>query len=544
MNRNMCRFYSMVSCILILAAIPFIGFASGSKSKGIQQETMEQELKASEIERDEQTFEDAKRSAKYVFCFIGDGMGLPQINAAEIYLASTSGSEIGVKKLSFSEFPAQGLTTTYSSDSFITDSAAAATAIATGYKTNSGVISMNQSKTENYKTIAEMAQEKGMKVGIISSVSIDHATPACFYAHTPSRKNYYEIGLALANSSFDFFGGGGLLSPKGKKGDQPDVVEMARAKGFKVVNSRSDFDALRPGAGKVFAYDGILDRDKALNYEIDRTSEEISLAEYTKKAIELLDNGKGFFLMVEGGKIDWACHANDAASAIQDTIAFDAAVKEALRFYNRHQDETLIVVTGDHECGGMTIGFAGTQYSTFFDKIEKQKLSYLAFDNELLKPYKESRSASTARFSDIEPEIERYFGLFAASEAELAEMKKKAESGDYGAAQSMSLALTPYELSQLQAAFKRSVGGEIEKADDQYTYLLYGGYEPLTVTITHILNQKAGIGWTSYSHTGIPVPTFAIGVGQEMFDGYYDNTDIGRKMMDAMDLAVVLASVK
>jgi alkaline phosphatase len=128
-----------------------------------------------------------------------------------------------------------------------------------------------------------------------------------------------------------------LISPKGKNGDQPDAIEIAWEKGFNVVNSRSDFEALKPDAGRVFAYDGMLDRDKALNYEIDPTSQEISLAEYTRKAIELLDNGNGFFLMVEGGKIDWACHANDAASAIQDTIAFDSAIREALRFYSRHQ---------------------------------------------------------------------------------------------------------------------------------------------------------------------------------------------------------------
>lgn len=124
MNRNTWRFCSTVSCILILAAIPFFGFASGNKSRQMQQKTVEADLNALEIESAEKTFEETRKSAKYVFCFIGDGMGLSQINAAEIYLASTSGSEIGVKKLSFSQFPAQGLTTTYSSDSFITDSAA------------------------------------------------------------------------------------------------------------------------------------------------------------------------------------------------------------------------------------------------------------------------------------------------------------------------------------------------------------------------------------------------------------------------------------
>lgn len=150
---------------------------------------------------------------KYIFLFIGDGMGLPQRNAAEIYLVSTEkiATAPGLAtetKLVMNTFPAQGMSTTYAADRLITGSAAAATALATGYKTNIGVINLDPTKTKKFKTIAEMAKESGMKIGIISSVSIDHATPAGFYAHQPSRGNYYEIAVEMAKSDFDYFAGG------------------------------------------------------------------------------------------------------------------------------------------------------------------------------------------------------------------------------------------------------------------------------------------------------------------------------------------------
>jgi len=247
---------------------------------------------------------DLSEPAKYVFVFIGDGMGLPQINAAERYLSAIEGEVTGSKKLTISTLPAQGITTTYAADRFITGSAAAATAIATGKKTNIGVIAMDPTKTVAYKTVAEMTHEMGMKVGIISSVSIDHATPAAFYAHRPSRSMYYEISVNLANSGFEFFGGGGLKRPTGKDKDQPSSIEMAERNGYRVVTSKPEFMALRPGAGKVFASNAVLDGSKALPYELDRDAVDLSLADYTAKAIELLDSPRGFFIMVEGGKID------------------------------------------------------------------------------------------------------------------------------------------------------------------------------------------------------------------------------------------------
>jgi len=462
------------------------------------------------------------KKARYVFFFIGDGMGICQINSAEIYKGSIAGNEKKPAKLAMSGFPSQGLTTTYSADSFITDSAAAATALACGYKTGSGVVSMDTKKKEKFKTMAEMARDKGMKVGIVSSVSIDHATPACFYAHEASRGKYYEIACQMAESGFDYFAGGG---PKGNfskiRKDRKDVLEIMKEKGYTVVDNKEDFEKLCPKKNpKVMAFDKYLDGSFALYYDLDRKKDSISLAEFTKKGIELLDNDKGFFMMVEGGKIDWACHANDAGASIKDTLAFDQAVAEALEFYKKHPEETLIVVTGDHECGGMTVGFAGTRYSTFFEKIRHQKKSYLEF-NKILGEYKKEHTGENASLSDLYDEIRDSFGL-------IADNSKDPEN------QEKEMVLTDYERDQLRDAFQRSMKGDKIKSRNQHTYLLYGGYEPLTVTLTHILNNKAGIGWTSYSHTAVPVPTFAIGPGHTLFNGYYDNTDVAKKIMNIM----------
>lgn len=463
---------------------------------------------------------DVDKRAKYLFLFIGDGMGLAQVAGAEIYASAIKAGKYPEvpRALSFTKFSAQGLTTTHDATSFITDSASAGTAIATGHKTLNGVIAMDLDKKTEFKSIATMAKESGMKVGIISSVSIDHATPAVFYSNVPSRKMMYEIGLQLADSGFDLFAGGGAVDPDGKKSKMDNrpgnLFEYARKKGYTVVDNKAAFNALKPGAGKVWAITEFPADESSMLYELDRPKDATSLADYTSKSIELLDNPNGFFVMVEGGKIDWACHANDAISAIKDLFAFDDAVKKAVDFATIHPDETLIIVTGDHECGGMTLGFSGTKYDTFFQKLQHQKISYVKFDEKL------SQFKSTnpdAQFSELLPMIEDSFGL--TSKGDGSEMD-----------------FTPYELGLLKEAFKETMKSEDSRSSDDGAYIAYGGYEPVTVTITHILNRKAGIGWTSYSHTGVPVPTYATGVGAELFDGYYDNTDIFSKIVSIMKI--------
>ena len=430
-------------------------------------------------------------------------------------------------------FPAQGMDTTYDLTSVIPDSASTATALATGYKTASGVICMSPDGSESYQTISEIAKANGWKVGVISTVSLDHATPAVFYSHQVSRKNMYDICMQLANSDFDYFAGGQLLKPTNADDPTaPSAIDTAAANGFTVVTDRAAFENLQPGVGKVLAMNGIVDGDAAMYYEMDRAADDLSLVDYVAKGIELLDNPDGFFMMIEGGKIDWACHANDAAASIHDTLVFDQAIAEAVEFYNAHPDETLIVVTGDHETGGMTIGYAGTQYNSFVDQIQYQTMSYLKFGEEL-DAYKETHTPETASFDDMMPLIEEGFGLKVLSADERAALEAKAAEGDADAQKELSMVLDDLELQVLQQAFADSMAGEQVRSGDEYTYLLYGGYEPLAVKLTTILNQKSGIAWTSYSHTGVPVQTSALGVGSETFNGYYDETDVFTKMMDA-----------
>ena len=240
-----------------------------------------------------------------------------------------------------------------------------------------------------------------------------------------------------------------------------------------------------------------------------------SLADYVEKGIEVLDNDTGFFMMCEGGKIDWACHANDAGSSIHDTQALADAVQVAIDFAAEHPDETLILVTGDHETGGLTIGFAGTDYDTYLDLLESQKISFAKFDSDYVAKYKENKTS----FEDVMKDVTELFGL-----------KTQGEEGD-------KLVLTEYELEQLRAAYEKSVNGTAASQYEQEEYVLYGTYEPLSVTITHIINNKSGISFTSYSHTGLPVAVLAEGVGAENFSGYYDNTQIYEKMADLLNIA-------
>lgn len=456
--------------------------------------------------------------AKYVFLFIGDGMGLPQSNAAEMYKASLAGfDKPGIVKLNFNEFPAQGMTTTYSIDSLITDSAAAGTAMASGVKTtNAGLGVDGQNKP--VKTIAEMARDAGYKVGIVSSVSLDHATPAAFYAHQPTRKNMYEISMELSKSGFDYFAGGGLVDPDGKKskmqGEKLNAIEAASKAGYVVVNDVTGFKALKPGHKALFINPRLQD-SQAMAYAMDNAPGDVTLADLTAKGIELLDNKKGFFMMVEGGKIDWACHANDALASIKDTLAFEDAVTQAIAFYKKHPKDTLIIVTGDHETGGLTLGFAGTKYESYFSRLNGQKISYVAFD-EKFESFKKANA--NPRFEQAMTMVEQDFGLKIAGDVK------------------DPMVLKDYELASLKDAFARAMAGDYEKSRNDQEYLLYGGYNPFSVTVTHILNQKAGLGWTSYSHTGVPVLTTAIGAGSERFNGFYDNTDMFLKMTEIMGL--------
>lgn len=290
----------------------------------------------------------AAKSPKYVFLFIGDGMSYPQFQAASDYLGAMADEDYmqaepsvkdrqgakldGPEALNFMNFDVAGSAVTYDSCSFAPDSASTATSIATGYKTYSGMINTDETGTKTYETIAEkLHSQKGWKVGVISSVNLNHATPAAFYAHQASRNNYYEIGVEMVESGFEYFAGGALKKPTGNNKDKTSLYDLAKAAGYKVTTTQADAAKVTAKDGKVIFIDEHLADSDAMDYELDRQQGEWALAD---------------------------------------------AVQVAVDFAKQHPKDTLILVTGDHESGGLTIGYAGTDYDTYLTNLASQTISY------------------------------------------------------------------------------------------------------------------------------------------------------------------------
>lgn len=527
-----------IVCVAVLAATVAMGVTTGcsetmtekTASSGTPVQSTNTPASAKETAESQS---DEKIIPKYVFLFIGDGMSYPQFQAASDYLGACADLDYeqaepsidyekrngavldGPQKLNFMNFETEGSAITFDSCSFAPDSASTATSIATGNKTYSGMINVDISGTEQFETIAEkLHEQKNWKVGIISSVNLNHATPAAFYAHQASRNNYYEIGQELVNSGFEYFAGGGLKKVTGADDDKENLYDLAEKAGYKVTYTQADAQKITSADEKVILIDEHLADSDAMDYEIDRADSEWGLSDYVAKGIEVLNNEEGFFMMCEGGKIDWACHANDAGSSVNDTLAFADSAQVAIDFAAEHPEETLILVTGDHETGGLSIGFAGTDYDTYLTNLSSQKISFSQFDEQYIAKYKENDTS----FEDAMKDVEKLFGL-----------KLSGDEND-------RLVLTDYETKRLRDAYELSMTEYDSEKYSQEQYVLYGTYNPFSVTITHILNNKSGIDFTSYSHTGLPVGVFADGVGAENFDGYYDNTDIYNKMASLLDV--------
>ena len=461
---------------------------------------------------------------KYVFFFLGDGMSAAQIEAAAAFKAGDENRATTLlapgNRLHMMQLPATGLAETFADNRFITDSAAAVTAFACGSKTRPGTVGRNTALDTSFKSLAELVQDQGRAIGMISSTPLSHATPAGYYANVNSRNSYCEIGYQAAQSGFDFFGGG--LFPEldsDKNAGKVALRQVFTDAGYTTLTDRENVLQLKDREmDKVIcsvatSYDG-----SSMPYAIDRPSGNFSLAEITQVAINYLQSDpEGFFILVEGGKIDWACHANDAATALVELIAFDDAVGVARDFLEKHPSETLIVVTGDHETGGLAIGYRGNRYQTQLNLLAAQKKSGDRFIAEDLAAYRQIHPWTGAECnieSDMKALIQSNFGLEWAR-------------------------LSEYQQEQLEKAYDASFG--LVKADDRPSgydlegetdvdYLSYGGTDPLTVTLTHILNNEAGLQWTTSSHTAVPVPVMAAGAGAGLFDGFYDNTDIARKL--------------
>ena len=378
----------------------------------------------------------AQQKAKYVFYFIGDGMGFNHVSLTEYWLGYTQ-DVFDSRPLSFSAFPVLGWAVTHSESNLITDSAAAGTALSTGSKTKNGMLATGPDSTA-LESISYKIHDAGYKVGISSTVGINHATPAAFYGHNVNRGNYYEIASEIPASEFEFFAGGGAIESTGDDEDRVSVYEAIEKGGYVIAEGMDDFAAKKDGAEKLM----LLQKDGRLRtelpYAIDMKEDDMTQADLVRASIDFLydENEEGFFVMSEGGRIDWASHGNDTKAVILETLSLSDAVAEAVRFYNEHPDETLIVVTADHETGGLTLSWE-KGYNLYFDKLEEISCS-----------------------KDKVSEEER------------------------------------------------------ERMNE--------------------ISHEAHIGWTTGDHSGANVPVFAIGAGSGLFSGRMDNTDIPKRICEAM----------
>lgn len=290
---------------------------------------------------------------KNIILLIGDGMGLAQITAG-LYANGNS--------LQLEKFPITGLILTHSARQLITDSAAGATAFSCGCKTNNGYIGVT-TKKKHCLTILEQAKNEGKAVGLVASSSLTHATPASFIAHVADRGESENIATFFADTEVDLSIGGGMQYFNQRKTDQRDIYKELAQKGVVISDfTKQSLSETRPDPANPFMWFAA-EKEPASATE-GRTY--LPLAARLATTFLKKRSEKGFFLMLEGSQIDWACHAKKGPEAVREMLDFDNAIGEILRFAQR-DGETLVIVTADHETGGMTLEQSNTPDSVDLD---------------------------------------------------------------------------------------------------------------------------------------------------------------------------------
>ena len=304
--------------------------------------------------------------AKYIFYFIGDGMGNTHVALTESYLSYKAGKENG-ERLSFTQFPYLALAETWPIGGHITCSSASGTALACGIKTTNNSLGVDPEGNEGTSVAVEL-HDQGYNVGVMSSVPVNHATPAAFYAHNEYRGNYYEISQDMIDDGFEFFGGSGLYHINGKKGDQPSTIDFLEENGYAVCYGKSTFEKRADETEKiVYLQPSSEEKDPEYYTRVGDHEEDLSLAEMLGLCLDYLGDEEPFIIACEEGRIDWSAHGNKTMSMVHDVLSLNETVKKALEFYYAHPDETLIVVTADHETGGPAIGEGQDWKSDYID---------------------------------------------------------------------------------------------------------------------------------------------------------------------------------
>ena len=434
------------------------------------------------------------QTPKYIFYYIGDGMGMGPVMAAQTYNRVIRGAE---QPLLMMQFPTVAWCQTWSASSTTTDSAAAGTALSTGTKTRNGMLGMGPD-TIAATSVATVLHNMGWGVGVTTSVSADDATPGAFYAHVPNRGMSYEIDCEAARSGYEFLAGAGL---RGLTGDHHDeIVELMRQNAVQILYGRDGVAKI--DSRRVCLLNAETGNVWNVGYTIDSVASRLDLPLIASTCLAHLEkySPDRFFMMVEGGNIDHALHANDGGAAIKEVINFDEALRVAYDFYLKHPDETLILVTADHDTGGMALGNDYIKYASNLGIFDHQRKSKEAFSEEC-KAMLRSRRVYT--WDDMRQKLSEDFGLFTA---------------------------IPVSEKQEQALKdKFTATFELRNTEDQKT--LYANFDAFSVAVLRLINDAAGIGFTATSHTGNPVPLFAIGVGADLFKGLNNNSEIAPTML-------------
>lgn len=436
--------------------------------------------------------------AKYIFYIIGDGMGINQVRGTEIY-NEAKGQTSEEARLSFTQFPVQGFMTSHSGTSYVTDSAAAGTALATGIKARNDQLGLNVEE-QPYASLVDIALEQGYKTAIISNVAANHATPTVFFAHQTNRKDYEDVTRQTIECKVNFLAGASLIDEKDNAPFAERWIENAKQAGWEVF--RCADSAAKSESDRVMLLADTLARE-SMRYAIDCHDGDFKLKHFTDAAIQYLKrkSPEKFFMMIEGGHIDYALHNNDAAASFVDINDMDESVKAVLEFYEEHPDETLIVVVADHETGGMHLG-GYNSYKLYMENLIHQKVSIEHLTTQL----RHLRTTGRGSWERVKALLTETLGLWD------------------------QVKVSPEEEKALRHTYQRSY---IEGRDNRVVSL-YADNERLAFDAIMLLAKKAHITWTTMTHTGAPVPYYIKGVGAESFVDVRDNTHIPQHIAKLM----------
>ena len=426
---------------------------------------------------------------KYVFYFIGDGMGVAPAMAAVTYARNVLGEE---ELPLMMRFPYAGYALTYSASSDVTDSAAGGTALATGYKTKNGMVGMTPDTVPVY-SIAKTFKDAGYGIGLVTNVAADDATPAAFYAHVPKRYYSDQVDRQFIESNVDFLAGSGLQGLYDRDGKSNGTLEAYEQNNIKLIHSPADVDLSK----RIILLQDNPFQIGNTGYMLDSIPGMMTLPEMTKACMDYLvqKTPDGFFMMVEGGNIDHALHGNDGLTAITEIYSFNNALQLAYDFMQQRPEETLIVVTADHDTGGISVGNNLNGYVAHFDVLKNQKMSKEMFSDVCKKLLNEGNPGGWEAMQTL---LADKFGF------------------------GREVKLTDAEMGALEGLYRKvfeEKAGEDEKS-------LYNDFNAFASAVFRTLSNKAAVGWTTGAHTGNPVGIYAAGVGAENFGKVMNNIEI------------------